>query len=91
MRLLDLFLAQLRHQFGFTQLAVQLFFLGYGLFRGIGGAGAGLGLGLVICRDIAAEFKGGLTARNASGAGACFTLTVPLWQASLHPTTPETP
>ena len=53
--------------------------------------GAGLGLGLVICRDIAAEFKGGLTAHNAPGAGACFTLTVPLWQASLHPKTPVTP
>jgi two-component system C4-dicarboxylate transport sensor histidine kinase DctB len=53
--------------------------------------GAGLGLGLVICRDIAAEFKGSLTAHNAPGAGACFTLTVPLWQASLHPKTPVTP
>ena len=54
-------------------------------------SGAGLGLGLVICRDIAAEFKGGLTARNAPGAGACFTLTVPLWQPSMHPKIPPTP
>lgn len=53
--------------------------------------GAGLGLGLVICRDIAAEFKGGLTAHNAPGAGACFTLTVPLWQPSMHPKVPPTP
>ena len=53
--------------------------------------GAGLGLGLVICRDIAAEFKGGLTAHNAPGAGACFTLTVPLWQPSMHPKIPPTP
>lgn len=43
-------------------------------------SGSGLGLGLVICRDIAAEFQGDLTARNVPGAGACFTLTVPLWQ-----------
>ncbi|MCY1536637.1 Sensor histidine kinase TodS [compost metagenome] len=54
-------------------------------------SGAGLGLGLVICRDIAAEFKGGLTARNAPGAGACFTLTVPLWQPTMHPKVSPTP
>ncbi|MDP2419373.1 ATP-binding protein [Hydrogenophaga sp.] len=54
-------------------------------------SGVGLGLGLVICRDIAAEFQGTLTARNAPGAGACFTLTVPLWQPSLHAPFPKTP
>jgi len=54
-------------------------------------SGAGLGLGLVICRDIAAEFKGGLTAGNAPGAGACFTLTVPLWQPTMHPKVSPTP
>jgi C4-dicarboxylate-specific signal transduction histidine kinase len=48
-------------------------------------SGAGLGLGLVICRDIAAEFGGELQAHNVPGGGACFTLTVPLWQASLTP------
>jgi two-component system C4-dicarboxylate transport sensor histidine kinase DctB len=45
----------------------------------------------VICRDIAAEFKGGLTAGNAPGAGACFTLTVPLWQPTMHPKVSPTP
>jgi C4-dicarboxylate-specific signal transduction histidine kinase len=40
--------------------------------------GAGLGLGLAICRDLVAEFKGELTARNHPGGGACFTLLVPL-------------
>ncbi|MDO9031447.1 MAG: ATP-binding protein [Hydrogenophaga sp.] len=54
-------------------------------------SGAGLGLGLVICRDIAAEFQGALQAHNVPEGGACFTLTVPLWQASLHPKTPVTP
>ncbi len=54
-------------------------------------SGAGLGLGLVICRDIAAEFQGELQAHNVPGGGACFTLTVPLWQASMHPKTPVTP
>jgi C4-dicarboxylate-specific signal transduction histidine kinase len=54
-------------------------------------SGAGLGLGLVICRDIAAELQGSLTAHNAPGAGACFTLTVPLWQPSMHPKVPPTP
>ncbi|MDP2220274.1 MAG: ATP-binding protein [Hydrogenophaga sp.] len=53
-------------------------------------SGAGLGLGLVICRDIAAEFQGDLTARNVPGAGACFTLTVPLWQPAMHPKVPHT-
>ena len=51
-------------------------------------SGVGLGLGLVICRDIAAEFQGDLTARNVPGAGACFTLTVPLWQPTLHSKVP---
>jgi two-component system C4-dicarboxylate transport sensor histidine kinase DctB len=54
-------------------------------------SGAGLGLGLVICRDIAAEFQGDLTARNVPGAGACFTLTVPLWQPALHAPVPFKP
>ena len=54
-------------------------------------SGAGLGLGLVICRDIAAEFQGALQAHNVPEGGACFTLTVPLWQASMHPKTPVTP
>lgn len=54
-------------------------------------SGAGLGLGLVICRDIATEFQGDLTARNVPGAGACFTLTVPLWQPALHAPVPFKP
>ena len=54
-------------------------------------SGAGLGLGLVICRDIAAEFQGDLTACNVPGAGACFTLTVPLWQPALHAPVPFKP
>lgn len=51
-------------------------------------SGEGLGLGLVICRDIAAEFGGELRAANADGGGACFTLTVPLFQAAVNPVTP---
>lgn len=54
-------------------------------------SGAGLGLGLVICRDIAAEFQGDLTARNVPGAGACFTLTVPLCQPATHAPVPFKP
>ncbi|MGQ0708682.1 MAG: ATP-binding protein [Rhodoferax sp.] len=50
-------------------------------------SGAGLGLGLVICRDIAAEFGGELQARNAEGAGACFTLTIALAKAPMPTTT----
>jgi C4-dicarboxylate-specific signal transduction histidine kinase len=54
-------------------------------------SGSGLGLGLVICRDIAAEFQGDLTARNAPGAGASFTLTVPLWQPARQAPVPCKP
>lgn len=41
------------------------------------GAG-GTGLGLAICREIVALHRGTIVAENSAGAGACFTVTLPL-------------
>jgi PAS domain S-box-containing protein len=45
----------------------------------------GMGVGLAICHGIVEEHHGRITAANAPGGGAVFTITLPLWQA--HPET----
>ncbi|MFZ0317583.1 MAG: ATP-binding protein [Candidatus Sulfotelmatobacter sp.] len=44
----------------------------------------GPGLGLAVCRKIAEQHGGSLTAGNRAGMGACFTLTLPLREENLQ-------
>ena len=48
----------------------------------ISGKEAGLGLGLAVCRRIAEDHRGRLTAENRPGVGACFVLRLPALQPS---------
>jgi signal transduction histidine kinase len=46
--------------------------------------GKGTGLGLSICRDIIEKYGGTITAENVDGAGAVFTVELPLTKKVLQ-------
>jgi PAS domain S-box-containing protein len=56
-------------------------------------AGLGTGMGLAICRNIALEHKGNLSVESIVGAGAIFTLALPVaaWKKDIVPPGPFKP